>query len=245
MEKSKFVFSRQIFLAVVATIGGLWVLGALLGLFSGSHPDAVSPGTPQAAVQADGHVPAATQTPADSHAPAAHKTPADSHAPAARALPADSHAPMTPSTASAEHDGGKKSAAADHAAASAGDDAHGKKIATTGHAAAPAADDAHGETAATAHGATADTGHTSPAAVSEVQLAGGVRFIDACIEPMEYELRERFWGWRPNDILDFTDNVNNYQLGVLEVTRRTAVILAERISRTGSTAAFDPNLKTP
>ena len=44
-------------------------------------------------------------------------------------------------------------------------------------------------------------------------------------------------------ILDFTDNVNNFQLGVLEVTRRTAVILAERISRTGSTAAFDGNLQ--
>jgi hypothetical protein len=33
------------------------------------------------------------------------------------------------------------------------------------------------------------------------------------------------------------------QLGVLEVTRRTAVILTERLSRTGSTAAFDRNLE--
>jgi len=37
--------------------------------------------------------------------------------------------------------------------------------------------------------------------------------------------------------------VNNYQLGVLEVTRRTSRILAERISRTGSSSSFDPNLE--
>jgi hypothetical protein len=37
--------------------------------------------------------------------------------------------------------------------------------------------------------------------------------------------------------------VNNYQLGILEVTRRTFVQLAERISRTGSTDAFNPHLE--
>ncbi|MGW8326111.1 MAG: DUF2333 family protein, partial [Desulfobacterales bacterium] len=58
-----------------------------------------------------------------------------------------------------------------------------------------------------------------------------------------YELNDRFWGWRSNDILNFTDNVNNFQLGVLEVTRRTVVALTERISRTGATAAFDENLE--
>jgi len=73
--------------------------------------------------------------------------------------------------------------------------------------------------------------------------AKGVVFVKACIEPLEFELHERFWGWRPNDVLNFTDNVNSFQLGVLEVTRRTAVILAERISRTGTTASFDKNLE--
>ena len=77
----------------------------------------------------------------------------------------------------------------------------------------------------------------------EKPQAKGVAFIKALMEPMSYELHQRFWGWRPNDILNFTDNVNNYQLGVLEVTRRTSVILAERISRTGTTAAFDKNLE--
>ncbi len=71
----------------------------------------------------------------------------------------------------------------------------------------------------------------------------GVSFVEATIKPLHFELYERWYGWRPNDILDFTDNVNNFQLGVLEVTRRTVVILAERISRTGATASFDRNLE--
>jgi CBS domain-containing protein len=74
--------------------------------------------------------------------------------------------------------------------------------------------------------------------------AKGVAFVEATIAPLNYELNERFWGWRPNDILDFTDNVNHFQLGVLEVTRRTVVALTERISRTGATAAFDENLES-
>ncbi|MBW2490632.1 MAG: DUF2333 family protein [Deltaproteobacteria bacterium] len=74
--------------------------------------------------------------------------------------------------------------------------------------------------------------------------AKGVAFVEATMAPLDYELNGRFWGWRPNDILDFTDNINNYQLGVLEVTRRTVVALTERISRTGATAAFDENLES-
>jgi hypothetical protein len=74
--------------------------------------------------------------------------------------------------------------------------------------------------------------------------AVGMAFVDAVIQTMDYELNHRFFGWRPNDIVEWTDNVNNYQLGVLEVTRRTSRILAERISRTGSSASFDPNLET-
>ncbi len=71
----------------------------------------------------------------------------------------------------------------------------------------------------------------------------GMAFVDAVIKPLDYELHQRFWGWRPNDALDVTDNVGNFQLGVLEVTRRTVEVLTERISRTGSTAAFDTNLE--
>lgn len=71
----------------------------------------------------------------------------------------------------------------------------------------------------------------------------GVTFVKALIQPLDYELNDRFYGWRPNDIFDFTDNVNSFQLGVLEVTRRTVDKLAENISRTGSTAAFDKHLE--
>lgn len=65
----------------------------------------------------------------------------------------------------------------------------------------------------------------------------GIAFLQAIIEPIESELN-RFWGWRPNDIIQFTDNVNNYQLGVLEATRRTSIVLAERISRSGGSDPY-------
>jgi hypothetical protein len=73
--------------------------------------------------------------------------------------------------------------------------------------------------------------------------AKGMALVAATIEPLQYELEDRFWGWRPNDLIIFTDNVINFQSGVLEVIRRTAVHLAERISRTGSTDLFDRNLE--
>lgn len=85
--------------------------------------------------------------------------------------------------------------------------------------------------------------HSPVAEPKHAPLPTGVAFVDAVIEPISYELKHRFWGWRVNDILNVTDNINNYQLGVLEVSRRTAVQLAERISRTGSTDSFDPNLE--
>ena len=84
---------------------------------------------------------------------------------------------------------------------------------------------------------------TTPAMVSPTAEHRGVAFVEATIKPMQYELEDRWWGWRPNDLIDITDNVNNFQMGVLEVTRRTTVALAERISRTGTTDAFDKNLE--
>ena len=86
--------------------------------------------------------------------------------------------------------------------------------------------------------------HGEAAVVREEFPVIGMAFVNAVIQPLDYELNHRFYGWRPNDIVDVTDNVNNFQLGVLEVTRRSAVILAERLSRTGSTAAFDANLES-
>ncbi len=71
----------------------------------------------------------------------------------------------------------------------------------------------------------------------------GAFFVDSLIQPINYELNERFWGWRPNDILNFTDNVNEMQLGILELTRRATVALTEKISRPGSASALNPHLE--
>ena len=76
----------------------------------------------------------------------------------------------------------------------------------------------------------AATPHVPDSSRAMAKKTPGVAFVTATIKPLSYELNDRFWGWRPNDILDFTDNINNFQLGVLEVTRRTTVILTERLS---------------
>ena len=110
-------------------------------------------------------------------------------------------------------------------------DKHGK--AEAGHAAA--------KKEAVEHGAA--TGHPVAGAPAHKPQPKGVAFVEATINPLRYELEERWWGWRPNDLIDVTDNVNNFQMGVLEVTRRTVVALAERISRTGVTDALNPNLE--
>jgi hypothetical protein len=123
------------------------------------------------------------------------------------------------------------------------------------HEAAAPEDQAHANPQTAAEGPSPESGHAAPATGegaaqgtaghAAVNTSGvrGVAFVDAMIAPMHYELYDRFYGWRPNDIIEWTDNVNNYQLGVLEVTRRTAEVLAERISRTGSTQSFEKELE--
>ncbi len=83
----------------------------------------------------------------------------------------------------------------------------------------------------------ASSAKPEPLPVRPADQPRGIAFMDAAIDPLQTEL-DRFWGWRPNDIIEFTDNVNNYQLGVLEATRRTSIVLAERISRTGSSDPY-------
>ena len=138
-----------------------------------------------------------------------------------------------------------------HAAAESHESATSRKVSVSGgHAPAAAGEPARkpaGETAATGHGGAAqkvaDEAGGHGGAPAKTYPVAGMAFVDAVIQPMDYELNQRRYGWRPNDIVEWTDNVNNFQLGVLEVTRRTSRILAERISRTGSTARFDPNLE--
>ena len=121
---------------------------------------------------------------------------------------------------------------------------HPQPVAATDHN-VQASDQGTAGQATAQHGAA--SGHPMPASVVGAPVhkptPKGVAFVEATIKPLEFELEERWWGWRPNDIIDLTDNVNNFQMGVLEVTRRTTVALAERISRTGTTDAFDENLE--
>ncbi len=215
-----------------------------------------------------------------------HRVAADEkHSPASD----DDHGSASPHTAAASHDSKPHAQADDHAADTAGDDAHrkvgghdaAKKDAHTdstgdhgaaskaphaaaGHSASEdkdhatsvgdhAAEAAHGGTDS-AHGTPADghghagadahgDGHGHGHGTIEISDVKGVTFVMAAMAPLRHELEERFYGWRPNDIIRPADNVKNYQLGVLEVTRRTVEALTERISRTGSAQAFDKDLE--
>ncbi len=104
-------------------------------------------------------------------------------------------------------------------------------------------EDTH-ETPHTVPETTYDVPHATPeAATPHEPKTTGVAFVEATISVMDYELNERFWGWRRNDLIRFTDNVEHIQLGVLEVIRRASVTLAEKISRYGPTDVIDRNLE--
>jgi len=112
------------------------------------------------------------------------------------------------------------------------------------HGAEKAEVPAHPTTVPSIHEAAHEAPHAAQEATAPHEpKASGVAFVEAIISVMDYELNERFWGWRRNDILRFTDNVENIQLGVLEVVRRASVTLAERISRHGPTDILDKNLE--
>jgi hypothetical protein len=74
----------------------------------------------------------------------------------------------------------------------------------------------------------------------------GEAFTRALIKIMDEQVNQSWLGWRPNSILfgkfGFTDDVNNLQLGVLEVARRTVVVLNENMSRFALTEAQNPYL---
>lgn len=79
----------------------------------------------------------------------------------------------------------------------------------------------------------------------ELSPIPGVTFVDTLIRVMDHELHGRTLGWRPNDILigRFTDNINNYQLGVLEAVRFTALRLKDSLTRMGDADTYDPDLE--
>lgn len=114
---------------------------------------------------------------------------------------------------------------------------------TAGQAPAGGTDTGHG--APGEHGApgAAHEAHGPP--LPEISPIPGVSFVEAMINLMEHELKGRFLGWRPNDILigRFTDNVNNYQLGVLEAMRFTTLRLKDSLTRMGDADTYDPDLE--
>ncbi len=65
------------------------------------------------------------------------------------------------------------------------------------------------------------------------------------INLMNHELHGRVLGWRPNDLIigRFTDNINNYQLGVLEAIRFTTGRLKDSLTRMGDADTYDPDLE--
>jgi hypothetical protein len=92
-------------------------------------------------------------------------------------------------------------------------------------------------------------GHIAPAApiVEPPQpLVEGEAFTLALIKIMDDEVNQRWFGWRPSSILfgkmGLTDNVNNEQIGVLQVARRSVVALNENLTRFANTEAYNPRV---
>ncbi len=74
----------------------------------------------------------------------------------------------------------------------------------------------------------------------------GETFSKALAGIIDDQVNNRLFGWRPNTIIfgksSLTDNVNNLQLGVLEVARRTIVVLNEHMTRFAITEAYNPRV---
>jgi len=112
------------------------------------------------------------------------------------------------------------------------------------HAAPAPAGEAHAPAAPKAQEAA--PGHPAPATAPAREPVRGEPFTRALIRIMDEQVNRSLFGWRPNSILfgklGLTDNVNNLQLGVLEVARRTVVVLNENMTRFATTEAYNPNI---
>lgn len=78
------------------------------------------------------------------------------------------------------------------------------------------------------------------------EKARGEIFTRALIKIIDDQVDKTLFGWRPNTIIfgkmGLTDNVNNLQLGVLDVARRTAIVLNENMTRFAVTEAYNPQV---
>jgi hypothetical protein len=86
----------------------------------------------------------------------------------------------------------------------------------------------------------------TPAVTPPREPVKGEVFTLALIKIMDDQVNKTWFGWRPNTIIfgkmGLTDNVNNIQLGVLEVARRTVVVLNEHMTRFATTEAYNPRV---
>jgi hypothetical protein len=108
-------------------------------------------------------------------------------------------------------------------------------VATQPHALQPELGAKHGH----------DEGEEEHVLLPEISPVPGVTFVDTLIRLINYELNVRTLGWRPNDIIigRFTDNINHYQLGVLEAVRFTTLRLKDSLTRLGEADTYDPDLE--
>lgn len=225
---------KRIVLGIVATLAVIWLVSFVLDRLAGPEP--LDPNLGPVAGDAGGIVHAPPLVPGPSSAPLPA---AEEHA-----------APGAPAHAAPEAAKSETPAATGHAATA--ETPAQALVPATSHEPMPPAPSPMGRTSAFQNEdqgpsapapATGAHAPAAPAAAPAVPQVPGVAFADAFIRVLDHEVNQRFWGWRPNDIIEYTDNVNNFQLGVLEVARRTAEVLADRISRTGSTQAFDKDLE--
>jgi len=109
---------------------------------------------------------------------------------------------------------------------------------------APEAHPAEAHPAAPAHPAPAPKPAPHQAAAPE--KIKGETFTRALINIIDDQVNQPLFGWRPNTIvfgkIGLTDNVNNLQLGVLEVARRTVLVLNENMTRFAVTEAYNPEV---
>ena len=113
----------------------------------------------------------------------------------------------------------------------------------------PAPQGTHDSTLAPAP-AKAGPSHVPPASPVVVtpprEPVKGEVFTLALIKIVDDQVNKPWFGWRPNTIvfgkMGLTDNVNTLQLGVLEVARRTVVVLNEHMTRFASTEAYNPRV---
>ncbi|RJR39788.1 MAG: DUF2333 family protein [Deltaproteobacteria bacterium] len=101
--------------------------------------------------------------------------------------------------------------------------------------------------AAPEHAAKAPPHPPAVAPSPRMEPVKGEKFTRALIKIMDDQVNKPIFGWRPNSILfgkfGLTDNVNNIQLGVLDVVIRTVLVLNENMTRFAITEAYDPNIK--